>query len=67
MDGERLLLCSDGLTTMVADDEVLMIMTSDDLPESVCTRLVGEANNHGGSDNITVVAVFFARKSDMRS
>jgi protein phosphatase len=62
MDGDRLLLCSDGLSTMVADEEVLMIMASDDLPESVCTRLVDEANNNGGRDNITVVTAFFTGK-----
>ena len=63
MDGDRLLLCSDGLSTMVADDVALMIMASDDLPESVCTRLVDEANNNGGRDNITVVAAFFTGKA----
>jgi protein phosphatase len=63
MDGDRFLLCSDGLSTMVADDEALMIIASDDLPESVCTRLVDEANNNGGRDNITVVAAFFTGKA----
>ncbi len=58
--GDRLLLCSDGLSTMVSDDETLMIIASDDVPESVCTRLVNEANNHGGKDNIAVVVVFFS-------
>ena len=62
VNGDRLLLCSDGLSTMVADDEALMIIASDDLPESACTRLVDEANNNGGSDNITVVAAFFSGK-----
>jgi len=62
MDGDRLLLCSDGLSTMVADDEVLSIITSDNAPESACRRLVDAANNNGGKDNITVVVVFFAAK-----
>ena len=56
---DRLLLCSDGLTTMVADDEALVIMASEDLPESVCRRLVDEANDNGGRDNITVIVAFF--------
>ena len=59
LDGDRLLLCSDGLSTMVSDDDALMIIASDDLPQSVCTKLVDEANNNGGKDNITVIAVFF--------
>ena len=62
MDGDRLLLCSDGLTTMVADDVALMILASDHAPESACRRLVDEANNNGGMDNITVVAAFFTAK-----
>jgi len=62
MDGDRLLLCSDGLSTMVADDEVLLIMANDNAPESACRRLVAAANNHGGKDNITVVAAFFTAK-----
>ena len=60
LDG--LLLCSDGLSTMVADEETLMLTASEDLPESVCTRLVHEANNNGGRDNITVVTAFFTGK-----
>ena len=66
IDGDRLLLCSDGLSTMVADDEVLMIIASDDLPESACTRLVDEANNNGGRDNITVVVAFFTEELSSR-
>lgn len=62
MDGDRLLLCSDGLSTMVADDEVLMIIASDNAPESACARLVEVANNNGGRDNITAVAAYFAGK-----
>ena len=61
-DGDRLLLCSDGLNTMVADDQVLMIVASGHAPESVCTMLVDAANNNGGRDNITVVAVFLKGK-----
>jgi len=65
MDGDRLLLCSDGLSEMVADNQALMIIASNDLPESVCTKLVNEANNNGGMDNITVVAAFVLKgKSD---
>ena len=66
MDGDRLLLCSDGLTTMVADDVALMILASDNAPESACRRLVDEANNNGGMDNITVVAAFFTEELSPR-
>ncbi len=67
VDGDRLLLCSDGLSTMVADEEVLKIMANDDAPESACTRLVDAANNNGGTDNITVVAVFFKGEAALGS
>ena len=66
LDGDKLLLCSDGLTTMVTDDEVLMIMASDNLPEAACTRLVDAANNNGGRDNITVVVAFFTEEISPR-
>jgi PPM family protein phosphatase len=50
------LLCSDGLTTMVSDERIAEILrTEPDLDSSV-SRLVREANDAGGRDNITVVA-----------
>jgi PPM family protein phosphatase len=50
------LLCSDGLTTMVSDERIAeMLRTEPDL-ESTVSRLVREANDAGGRDNITVVA-----------
>ncbi len=53
--GDRLLLCSDGLSGMVEDDEIesLMARTSD--PQRCAALLVNEAIAHGGYDNVTVV------------
>jgi serine/threonine protein phosphatase PrpC len=58
--GDILLLCSDGLTTMVTDDEIASILQveSGDLAESA-RRLVDAANESGGEDNVTVVLVQF--------
>jgi len=57
-DGDLMLLCSDGLTNMVADQKILEIVSTrgSDL-EVVCDELVVEANAQGGRDNISVVLV----------
>ncbi len=57
--GDVLLLCSDGLSNMVASDDIARIALSDDDMSSVCERLVACANSRGGHDNITVVAARF--------
>ncbi len=55
--GDLFVLCSDGLSGMIGDDEILDVTGStDDLTEA-CRRLVALANEHGGEDNITAVIV----------
>jgi protein phosphatase len=54
-DGDLFLICSDGLSTMVADDEILGIVANADGLESAGKALVKAANRRGGDDNITVV------------
>ena len=51
--GDRLLLCSDGITRHVADDEIARIATAAE-PTTASGQLVDLANQRGGSDNITV-------------
>jgi serine/threonine protein phosphatase PrpC len=54
--GDVYLLCSDGLTTMLREERIAAVLAeAPSLPEAV-DRLVGEANDAGGRDNITVVA-----------
>jgi PPM family protein phosphatase len=55
--GDRLLLCSDGLTEMLDDDELPPLLAPPLTPERACGRLVAAANQAGGNDNITVVVV----------
>ena len=56
-DGDLLLLCSDGLTEHLEDDEIARhLADATDLDETA-DRLVEAANNAGGSDNVTVVLV----------
>jgi PPM family protein phosphatase len=59
-EGDLLLLCSDGLTTMVPDEEIERVLreAKGDVEKAVAD-LVGAANAHGGEDNITVVLVKF--------
>ncbi len=49
------LLCSDGLTSMVAEDRVAEVMLSTASLQEAANRLIDEANEAGGRDNITVV------------
>jgi len=54
--GDVLILCSDGLTNLVKDDEIREAVSEGPLADAV-QRLVDLANARGGSDNVTVVAV----------
>lgn len=58
--GDILLVCSDGLTTMVPDEDILRLFneTGGDV-EKTARRLVDEANERGGEDNVTVLLIQF--------
>jgi protein phosphatase len=59
--GDVFVLCSDGLNTMLTDDEIRdLVLRHRDEPESACRALVLAANMSGGEDNVTVVVVRFA-------
>lgn len=54
--GDTVLLCSDGLTTMAEDADILKtVLAHPDDPETACRALVDLANERGGDDNVTVV------------
>jgi PPM family protein phosphatase len=55
-DGDVFLLCSDGLTTMVSDDEIRQILVEARSLRTAVKELVDAANRGGGRDNITAVA-----------
>ena len=55
--GDRVLLCSDGLSSVVADDRIRAVLHADRPPADVCGELVHRANTAGGPDNVTVVLV----------
>ena len=52
-----LLLCTDGLYDEVGNDRIKEILQSHDRMSDVCLKLIEEANNNGGNDNITVIAL----------
>jgi protein phosphatase len=62
--GDVYILCSDGLTTMLSDDEIKRRLTESQSIEDVCRSLVRDANSKGGLDNITVVLVSIDRDED---
>lgn len=53
--GDRLLLCSDGLSGLVSDEEMIRIADEYAEPQEACERLVALALERGGYDNITIV------------
>jgi len=57
--GDRLLLCSDGLTEMMPDAAIAAVLNAEADPQAACTALVAAANEAGGRDNITVLVVRF--------
>ncbi len=59
--GDKLLLCSDGLTEMVPEKDIYTVLSAGDDPAAVCDQLVDRANAAGGKDNVTVVVAVFER------
>jgi serine/threonine protein phosphatase PrpC len=60
---DRLILCSDGLTDLVSDREILEMTQDVEDPENLCNQFVEKVLKRGAHDNTTVVSVFL---SDMK-
>jgi len=58
--GDRLLLCTDGLTNLVGDEEIATILQRFSIPADACRALVDAALDRGGKDNVTVVLAHVA-------
>lgn len=54
-DGDRILMCSDGLTDMLEDDEIFEIINENQDIGEAMQELIDTANEYGGNDNITVI------------
>ena len=59
-DENTLVICSDGMTKVVQEDEILRTVSMH-LPGAACRRLVKAANDNGGPDNISVQVVRLTR------
>jgi protein phosphatase len=64
--GDRLLLCSDGLSGMVTDDEIRLILGRSVEPQKCANMLVNQAIAAGGHDNVTVIVVDITGFSPLR-
>ena len=55
--GDQILLCTDGLNTMLKDEEIREVMGSSEDAQQICDSLVQAANEAGAHDNITVMII----------
>ena len=58
-NGDRILLCSDGLTDMVDDDAILRVLAERHESKQACRQLLDLALHHGGKDNVTIVVATY--------
>lgn len=61
--GDRILLCSDGLTNLMEDADILKIIKKHP-PREACRKLIDLANKRGGDDNVTVVIAAFESEEE---
>jgi protein phosphatase len=64
--GDVYLLCSDGLSGMLTDEQILGVVATTGDPGEICRRLIAKANDNGGEDNITALVIKFDEESDKR-
>jgi len=65
--GDRLLLCSDGLTDMVTDAQIARVLTRIQRSDQACRALVDLALEAGGKDNVTVVSARYSFPEESRA
>ena len=61
-DGDRVLLCTDGLNDMVGDDQIAGALDRNPDASAACAALVALALANGGKDNVTVVVANYRYK-----
>ncbi len=62
-ESDRILICSDGLTTELNDDQIQTILQTIPDPQPACTELIQASLRSGGRDNITVIVVDAVRSA----
>jgi PPM family protein phosphatase len=61
--GDLYVLCSDGLSGMVSDEDICRAVLENPRPDLACRRLVKMANENGGEDNVTAVVIRIVEES----
>lgn len=64
---DRILLCSDGLTDMVSNEEITAVLKAETDPNTACDKLVTAANKAGGHDNVTTLIVDWNRANPVKN
>jgi protein phosphatase len=59
-NNDRFILCSDGLTDLVTDEEILKMTQKEDKPNALCQKFIDAALKRGAHDNTTVISVFLS-------
>ena len=62
-EGDHLLLCTDGLSRMISDKDILDAVRAGGSPPQICDRLIERANAAGGRDNVTAIDIFYKAES----
>lgn len=62
-EGDIFLLCSDGLTDMLTDDEIKELIAQNGDSTEICDRLINAALDKGGEDNVTVIILCVEKRS----
>jgi serine/threonine protein phosphatase PrpC len=65
--GDTLLLCTDGLTARVRDEQILEVLTHSTSAEEASRQLVNAANETGAPDNVTVVVAHFRDANELKA
>lgn len=65
LDVDEILLCSDGLTTMITSEQIEKVLNGEGTLEDKVIKLIKKANNRGGNDNISVAYLVKGKGSDL--
>lgn len=62
-EGDVFLLCSDGLTNALSDEQIISCCTAETEPEAICGKLIEAALEAGARDNVTAVVLIFEKEA----
>ena len=63
---DRLILCTDGVTDLIKDDEILAFAQKMDRPKEFCQTMIQEVLNRGAHDNATIVSIFLSDSEPLK-